>query len=81
MSIVGLPADPVPFVTLTFDEPAVIVRFAATPGDVSTTIPVPPGSPSPPEPDPDPGPDVAQVSVPAEFIQQSPAPVFAYIFR
>ena len=66
ISSVGLPAAPVPLVTLMFEDPAVIVRFAVTPGDVSTSMPLPPGSPIP-----------AQVSVPDELSQHSPEPVFA----
>jgi hypothetical protein len=69
MSIVGLPLAPLPLVTLTFDDPAVIVRFAVTPGEVSTNNPVPPGSLIPPL--------VAQDSLPGEMSQQSPTPLFA----
>jgi hypothetical protein len=68
MSTVGLPPDPVPLVTLMLEDPAVIVRFAVTPGDVSTIKPLAPGSLSPPP---------AQVSVPDEFSQQTPEPAFA----
>jgi len=68
MSTVGLPPDPVPLVTLMFEDPDVIVRFAVTPGDVSTIKPLPPGSLTPPP---------AQVSAPDELIQQSPDGAFA----
>jgi hypothetical protein len=69
ISTVGLPAAPLPFVTLMLADPAVMVRFAVAPGEVSTTNPVPPGSLKPPPP--------AQVSVPDELTQQSPDPVLA----
>jgi hypothetical protein len=74
MSIVGFPPAPLPLVPAMFGDPAVSVRFAVTPGDVSTTSPLEPGSLRPkPEP--------PHISVPEEFIQQIPPPLLAYTLR
>jgi hypothetical protein len=72
MSIVGFPPTPAPFVTAMLEDPAVIVRSVVTPGDVSTTMPLLPGSLNPAPP---------HVSVPDEFIQHTPTPDFAYTRR
>ena len=72
MSTVGFPPDPLPLVIVMLADPAVSVRSAVTPGVVSTSRPLDPGSLKPAPP---------RISVPAESIQQSPVPSLAYTRR